>query len=98
MRRDTNATKARRHEEERLGFVPSCLRGLLILAGALLVGSPALAATKAIRAGKLIDPAGKVITNAVIVIDNDRITSIGTGAPPAGVEVIDLSRFTLIPA
>ena len=97
MRRDTNATKARRHEEERLGFVPSCLRGLLILAGALLVGSPALAATKAIRAGKLIDPAGKVITNAVIVIDNDRITSIGTGAPPAGVEVIDLSRFTLIP-
>jgi imidazolonepropionase-like amidohydrolase len=63
----------------------------------LLVSTPAFAATTAIRAGKLIDPAGKVIANAVIVIDNDRITSIGTGAPPAGAEVIDLSRFTVIP-
>jgi imidazolonepropionase-like amidohydrolase len=63
----------------------------------LLVSTPVFAATIAIRAGKLIDPAGRVITNAVIVIDNDRITSIGTGAPPAGAEVIDLSRFTVIP-
>jgi imidazolonepropionase-like amidohydrolase len=63
----------------------------------LLIAPPAFAATTAIRAGKLIDPAGKVITNAVIVVDNDRITSIGTGAPPAGAELIDLSRFTVIP-
>jgi imidazolonepropionase-like amidohydrolase len=33
----------------------------------------------------------------VILIDGDRITSIGTAPPPAGAEVIDLSRFTLIP-
>src|SRR5262249_28478597 len=62
----------------------------------LIAGSPALAATKAIKAGRLIDPNGRVITNAVVVVDNDRITSVGTGAPPAGAEVIDLSRFTLI--
>jgi imidazolonepropionase-like amidohydrolase len=55
------------------------------------------AATKAIRAGKVVDAGGKAITNAVIVIDGDRITSISTAAPPAGAEVIDLSRFTLIP-
>ena len=33
----------------------------------------------------------------MIVVDNDRIVSVGTGAPPAGAEVIDLSRFTVIP-
>jgi len=97
MRRENTATKTRKHEEDRFGFVLSCLRGQLMLVAALLSAAPALAATKAIRAGKVIDPAGTVITNAVIVIDDDRITSIGTGAPPAGAEVIDLSRFTLIP-
>jgi imidazolonepropionase-like amidohydrolase len=58
---------------------------------------PASAATKAIRAGKAIDASGNVVTDAVIVIDNDHIVSVGTGAPPTGVEVIDLSRFTVIP-
>ena len=58
---------------------------------------PAAAATKAILAGKAIDASGTVVTNAVIVIDNDRIVSVGTGNPPAGVEVIDLRRFTVIP-
>src|SRR3954453_7652991 len=57
----------------------------------------ASAATKAIKAGRVADASGTVITNAVIVVDNDRITSIGTASPPAGAEVIDLSRFTVIP-
>src|SRR3954453_7974268 len=57
----------------------------------------ASAATKAIKAGRVADASGTVITNAVIVVDNDRITSIGTAPPPAGAEVIDLSRFTVIP-
>ena len=99
MTRTKTATKARKHEKDLRvsGFVFSCFRGQLLLVAALLVATPAFAATKAIRAGKLLDPSGKLITNAVIVIDDDRITSIGTGAPPAGVEVIDLSRLTLIP-
>jgi imidazolonepropionase-like amidohydrolase len=50
----------------------------------LSLGSSAFAATKAIRAGRAIDAGGKVITNAVILVDGDRITSIGTAAPPAG--------------
>ena len=61
------------------------------------LGSSAFAATKAIRAGKVIDAGGKVITNAVILVDGERITSVGTVPPPAGVEVIDLRRFTVIP-
>ena len=68
-----------------------------VLVAALLLASPAFAATTAIRAGKMIDPAGRVITNAVILVDHDRITSVGTAPPPAGTEVIDLSRFTVIP-
>jgi len=63
----------------------------------LSLGSNALAATTAIRAGKVVDATGKTIVNAVIVIDNDRISSIGTAAPPAGATVIDLGRLTVIP-
>jgi imidazolonepropionase-like amidohydrolase len=63
----------------------------------LLLASPAVAATKAIRAGKAVDGTGKVIANAVIVVDDDRIRSIGSAPPPAGVEVIDLGRLTVIP-
>ncbi len=88
------------HEEDNgfLVFVFSCLRGPVSVLICLLWLSPeASAATKAIRAGKAIDPSGHVIPNAVIVVENDRIVSVGTGAPPAGAEVIDLSRFTVIP-
>jgi imidazolonepropionase-like amidohydrolase len=78
--------------------VLSCLRGpCSVLACVLWLSPNALAATKAITAGRLVDGSGKVTTNVVIVIDNDRITSVGTAAPPAGAEVIDLSRYTLVP-
>ena len=97
-------TKTRKHEdghEEDNGvffFVLSWLRGpVSVLACVLALAPDAAAATKAIRAGKVIDPAGRMVTNAVIIVDGDRITSVGTGAPPAGAEIIDLSRFTLIP-
>jgi imidazolonepropionase-like amidohydrolase len=63
----------------------------------LLFSAPALAAPKAIRAGRLIDPSGNVVINAVIVVENDRIVSVGTSAPPAGSEIIDLSRYSVIP-
>ena len=71
--------------------------GLWIAAMVALSAAPAFAATKAIRAGKVIDPNGRAIANAIIVVTDDRIVSVGTGAPPAGTEVIDLSRYTVIP-
>jgi len=61
--------------------------------------SKSAAPIKALRFGKLIDGAGKAITNAVVVIENDRIRSVsadGSSIPP-GVEVIDLTRYTAIP-
>jgi imidazolonepropionase-like amidohydrolase len=53
--------------------------------------------TAAILAGHLIDVrTGKVSTNTYIVIAKDRILELATAAP-AGVPVIDLSRYTVLP-
>jgi len=54
------------------------------------------AAPQAIRFGKLIDGAGRVLDNAVVVVDQDRVRSVGS-AVPAGAEVLDLSGYTAIP-
>ncbi|HEV2911886.1 MAG TPA: amidohydrolase family protein [Pyrinomonadaceae bacterium] len=53
----------------------------------------------AIRAGRLIDVrSGVVINNAVILIEGERITAAGAGLTiPADVQVIDLSRATVLP-
>jgi len=53
----------------------------------------------AIRAGRLIDGrGGPPIQNAVILIDGDRITAVGSGLTiPATSRVIDLSRSTVLP-
>src|SRR5712664_2781874 len=53
----------------------------------------------AIRAGKLIDgKSDKPIENALIVIEGDKIVSVAAGGgSPAGVEVIDLSKSTVLP-
>jgi len=51
-----------------------------------------------IRAGTLIDGVSATAkTNQTIVIRGNRIESIGTGAPPAGAKVIDLSGATVLP-
>jgi imidazolonepropionase-like amidohydrolase len=54
---------------------------------------------KALRFGKLVDGLGKMVANAVVIVENDRIRSVGAdlSAIPAGAEVIDLSRYTAIP-
>ncbi len=53
----------------------------------------------AIRAGKLIDgKSEKPLENVLIVIEADRIASVTAGgSAPAGVEVIDLSKATVLP-
>ena len=73
-------------------------RGLgWVLAVVLSLANDVSGATTAIKAGRLVDASGKVTTNAVIVIDNDRITAVASGVPPPGATVIDLSRYTLVP-
>src|SRR5712672_191873 len=54
---------------------------------------------KAVRFGKLWDGKGKVLTNAIIVIDGGKIRASTTDASaiPPGVETIDLSKYSGLP-
>jgi imidazolonepropionase-like amidohydrolase len=54
---------------------------------------------KAVRFGKLWDAKGKLWTNAIVIVEGDKIRSVTTdpSAIPAGAEVIDLSKFTGLP-
>ena len=65
----------------------------------LATSSTVLAATKAIKFGKLVDGTGRVFTNAVVIVEDDRVQSVtsGNASIPSGAEVIDLSRYTGIP-
>jgi imidazolonepropionase-like amidohydrolase len=53
----------------------------------------------AIRAGHLIDAKSEApIANALILVEDDKIVSVTAGGvPPTGVELIDLSRATVLP-
>jgi imidazolonepropionase-like amidohydrolase len=61
--------------------------------------SPTAPTRVAIRAGRLIDGlGGPPVADAVILIENERITAVGRGlAIPNGARVIDLSRSTVLP-
>ncbi len=69
----------------------------LIVLLSLALSSNATAAVKAVKFGKLWD-GHQVITNAVVIVENDKIQSVtANGKVPAGAEVIDLRRYTGIP-
>jgi imidazolonepropionase-like amidohydrolase len=84
-------------------FARLLVRPLLLAAAASPIHAqtaPPSAPTRvAVRAGRLIDGlGGPPVADAVILIENDRITAVGRGlAIPAGARVIDLSRSTVLP-
>lgn len=55
--------------------------------------------TTAVRAGRLIDPeTGTAATNQIILVVGETIKEVGPNVSiPAGAEVIDLSRYTVLP-
>ena len=75
--------------------------GLGPMAALALALSPATAATqgKAVRFGKLVPMKGPALDDAVVVVEGDRIRSVGRGdaAIPRGAEVIDLRPLTGLP-
>jgi imidazolonepropionase-like amidohydrolase len=79
-------------------FLASC--GVLVSAEKAAPKPPVIIAVKAAR---LIDPAsGQVRTNQLIVIEDDKIKSVGgaadlTSSLPAGTKVIDLGPATVLP-
>lgn len=51
-----------------------------------------------IRAGHMLDvKTGHMLDNVTVMIDGDKISSIGAGPAPAGANVIDLPNATLLP-
>jgi imidazolonepropionase-like amidohydrolase len=74
---------------------------LVCFASVNLVGqnSPVAKPVKAVRFGKLWDAKGKVWTNAIVLVEGDKIRSVTTdpSAIPAGAEVLDLSKYTGLP-
>lgn len=62
------------------------------------VSSP-LAENTVLRFGKLIDGTGGVVTDAAIVVQGDKIVSVGSGesALSSGARIIDLRRYAAIP-
>lgn len=61
--------------------------------------SPAPKTLKAVKFGKLWDAKGKVWSNAIVIVDDDKIKSVTTNAAeiPAGAQVLDLSKYTGLP-
>jgi len=68
-------------------------------AGLCAQGNPNAKAWKAMRFGKLWDAKGKLWTNAIVIVEGERIRSVTTDASaiPAGAEIIDLSKYTGLP-
>jgi imidazolonepropionase-like amidohydrolase len=65
----------------------------------LLLFTTAFAQTTVIRAGRIVEPdTGVITTNQIIVVEKGKINAIGANLPvPAGADVIDLSRATVLP-
>jgi imidazolonepropionase-like amidohydrolase len=64
-----------------------------------LAAAPAQGQVTAVRLGRLVDGTGAVHRDAVIIVDGDRVKTVGTGdaAVPAGAAVMDLRRYTGVP-
>lgn len=73
---------------------------LLLACVFLTAGAPAFADTTYVKAGKLLNPVnGKVATDVVIVIEDDRIVTADGRVEdiPAGASVVDLSSHFVLP-
>lgn len=75
------------------------MRRLITMLGAMLVVSPATAATFAIQAGRLIVDAAKSERGpSTVIVENGRIVRIDVGATaPTGATVVDMRSKTVMP-
>jgi imidazolonepropionase-like amidohydrolase len=86
------------------------MKRMKILAAAVALGAlcaggigaqekPGVKTVKVVRFGKLWDGKGKLWTNAIVIVEGDRVRNVTTDASaiPAGAETIDLSKYTGLP-
>jgi len=73
--------------------------GASYVGGTCAQEKPGAKTVKAVRFGKLWDAQGKLWTNAIVIVEGDRIQNVTTDASaiPAGAESIDLSKYTGLP-
>src|SRR6202171_5982987 len=73
--------------------------GASCVSGICAQEKPSAKTVKAVRFGKLWDAKGKLWTNAIVIVEGDRIRNVTADASaiPAGAEVIDLSKYTGMP-
>jgi imidazolonepropionase-like amidohydrolase len=80
----------------RFGFLTSAL--LLVAVTTMRAQNPAIVA---IRAGRLFDSkSGRIAENQIILVEGEKIAAVGSAGSvqiPAGVQVIDLSKATILP-
>jgi len=73
----------------------------MLLAALFLTSRAALAQDTqpvVIRAARMLDvTSGRMLSNAAIVVQGDRIAAVNPATPPAGARVIDLGDVTLLP-
>ncbi len=74
-------------------------RTVVIAAGLLWAAVASAEPATALRFGTLVDGRGQVTRDAVVVVEGERITKVGSGdaAVPAGASVVDLRRYTAVP-
>jgi imidazolonepropionase-like amidohydrolase len=72
---------------------------LLCVAHAPLSAQTSSPPITAIRFGQVVDGTGRTLRDAVVVVQGERITGLGTGssAIPKGAKVIDLRRYSAVP-
>jgi imidazolonepropionase-like amidohydrolase len=80
--------------------LPAFILSLFCVAVSPAQSAPAPASkTLVVRAGHFLDvKSGKTLTNQIIVIQGDKVASVGSDTQiPAGAQVIDLSNATVLP-
>lgn len=64
----------------------------------LNVGTAAAQQVTVVRAARMLDvKTGRMVQNAVVVIEGGRIKSVGSGEIPEDADIIDLGNLTLLP-
>lgn len=73
----------------------------IVLLGALASPVNAQNSTVGIRAGRLFDSkSGRILENQIVLVEGEKISAVGSGDQvqiPAGAQVIDLSKATVLP-
>ena len=82
-----------------MGILLTAVLGALCVGGTYAQERPSSKTVKAVRFGKLWDAKGRLWTNAIVIVEGDRIRNVTSDASaiPAGAEMIDLSKYTGLP-